>query len=211
MTKFRRYDKEMSRRRFVTVAMGGTATAGILSLLPVLGAARPVYRLTPARLPAIGGDILVHAASDRLGEPVTVDDLSETPIRAWPAREDPEAGELVVKSEEPNNLLVVMRFADGGGEAQGVVALSAICTHLGCQVNDNAAQQPGTLLCPCHSGLYQANTGERISGPQPRALPELSLAVGDGGAINVTGAFAEPPYGTTEGDWNTLVREAEQA
>lgn len=208
MTKFRRYDKELSRRRFISVAAGGTATAGILSLLPVLGSVRPVYRLTPEKLPAIAGDILVHAASDRLGEPVTLGDLSETPIRAWPARE--VEGEMVVKSEEPNNLLVVMRFGQSG-DAQGAVAHSAICTHLGCQVNDNSAQQPSTLLCPCHSGLYQADSGQRISGPQPRGLPTLGLSVAEGGQINVTSAFAEPPYGTTEGDWEALLREAEQA
>ncbi len=47
------------------------------------------------------------------------------------------------------------------------VALSAVCTHLGCIVKwiDEAQE----FLCPCHAGRF-ATSGQVLSGPPPRAL-----------------------------------------
>ncbi len=48
-----------------------------------------------------------------------------------------------------------------------LTAVSAVCTHLGCLVHwDNGA---GQLACPCHGAKYK-QTGEIISGPQPKPL-----------------------------------------
>ena len=48
---------------------------------------------------------------------------------------------------------------------EGVKALSAICTHLGCilEVNDEG------FNCPCHGSCYDKR-GEVLSGPAPRSL-----------------------------------------
>jgi cytochrome b6-f complex iron-sulfur subunit len=61
-----------------------------------------------------------------------------------------------------------------GGE---VVALSAVCTHLGCIVQWEKDKQ--AFLCPCHAGRYTAD-GVVISGPPPRPLAKLPFAVTDG-------------------------------
>lgn len=47
------------------------------------------------------------------------------------------------------------------------------CTHLSCSV----FYKPGTgvIHCPCHEGNFDAKTGDVISGPPPRALPQLSV------------------------------------
>jgi cytochrome b6-f complex iron-sulfur subunit len=47
------------------------------------------------------------------------------------------------------------------------VALSAVCTHLGCIVKwiDEAQE----FLCPCHAGRF-ATSGQVLGGPPPRAL-----------------------------------------
>lgn len=58
-----------------------------------------------------------------------------------------------------------------GGE---LVALSAVCTHLGCIVQWEKDKQE--FLCPCHGGLYTAD-GTVISGPPPKPLPKLPLTV----------------------------------
>jgi Rieske Fe-S protein len=51
--------------------------------------------------------------------------------------------------------------------AKQVRALSATCTHLGCQVQwDTKASR---FRCPCHGGVYDA-TGKVVGGPPPRPL-----------------------------------------
>ncbi len=48
---------------------------------------------------------------------------------------------------------------------EGVKAVSAICTHLGCilEIDEDG------FLCPCHGSSYN-RSGEVLSGPAPRAL-----------------------------------------
>lgn len=58
-----------------------------------------------------------------------------------------------------------------------IVALSAVCTHLGCIVQWQKARQE--FLCPCHAGMFTAE-GEVISGPPPKALTRLPFTVADG-------------------------------
>ncbi len=55
-----------------------------------------------------------------------------------------------------------------------LTACSAVCTHLGCLVHwDNAEN---LLSCPCHGAKYK-QTGEIISGPQPLPLAVFKAKV----------------------------------
>ncbi len=51
-------------------------------------------------------------------------------------------------------------------DAQGVYAISTICTHLGCVVKPN----PEGFECPCHGSRF-APDGSVTKGPAPVALP----------------------------------------
>ena len=58
------------------------------------------------------------------------------------------------------------------------VAFSAICTHAGCTVQyDPAGIQ---FVCPCHSGVYDARTGQVLQGPPPAPLPSIPVHVTNG-------------------------------
>ena len=57
------------------------------------------------------------------------------------------------------------------------IALSAVCTHLGCIVQWQKEKQD--FLCPCHGGRYTED-GTVISGPPPRPLPRLPFTVANG-------------------------------
>ncbi len=58
----------------------------------------------------------------------------------------------------------------------GFVALSAICPHLGCSVN----QATGGFDCPCHGSRFNAN-GDWQQGPAKHALRNLTVEErGDG-------------------------------
>jgi menaquinol-cytochrome c reductase iron-sulfur subunit len=60
---------------------------------------------------------------------------------------------------------------------ESILALSATCSHLGCNVNYD--EKTGGFKCPCHSGAYDA-TGKNISGPPPRPLTKLEAKLEDG-------------------------------
>ncbi len=68
---------------------------------------------------------------------------------------------------------LIIRHSDGS-----LNAFSAICTHAGCQVG----YQGGQIVCPCHGGVYNANTGAVESGPPPAPLAPRKV-LERGGAI----------------------------
>jgi Rieske Fe-S protein len=58
--------------------------------------------------------------------------------------------------------------------AQTIRALSATCTHLGCQVGwDGRAKK---FKCPCHGGVY-APDGAVLEGPPPRPLDRIEARI----------------------------------
>ena len=61
------------------------------------------------------------------------------------------------------------------------LALSAVCTHLGCVVQWQV--EKGEFLCPCHGGRF-APTGSVLGGPPPRPLESLPVTV-DGDQLRV--------------------------
>jgi cytochrome b6-f complex iron-sulfur subunit len=65
---------------------------------------------------------------------------------------------------------------------EGIYALSAICTHLGCTPNWLEAENK--FKCPCHgSGFYP--TGINFEGPAPRPLERVKVSLADDGQILV--------------------------
>lgn len=61
--------------------------------------------------------------------------------------------------------------------ADGVLAWSTTCPHLGCAV-DKAATGSG-FYCPCHDSAFDEE-GRRLNGPSPRGLDALETRVEDG-------------------------------
>jgi len=74
--------------------------------------------------------------------------------------------------------------------AEGLYALSAICTHLGCIT----AWKPdlGIIACPCHGSKFN-RLGTRIDGPAPRPLPRLKVWVSDEGDLLVDRSTISTP------------------
>jgi cytochrome b6-f complex iron-sulfur subunit len=72
---------------------------------------------------------------------------------------------------------------------QGLWALSAVCTHLGCitQWKPDA----NMIACPCHGSKFQRN-GTKIEGPAPRPLPHFSLTLTADGELLVDKAETVP-------------------
>lgn len=67
-------------------------------------------------------------------------------------------------------------------DAETVIALSAICTHVRCVLDYDSERR--CLVCPCHDGRFDLG-GNVLSGPPPRPLPAYNVAV-RAGEIYVT-------------------------
>lgn len=64
--------------------------------------------------------------------------------------------------------------------AEGIAALSLVCTHLGCIVQQSEAG----FVCPCHGSSFSPD-GEVRGGPAPRALRWLEVSQAADGALVV--------------------------
>jgi cytochrome b6-f complex iron-sulfur subunit len=65
---------------------------------------------------------------------------------------------------------------------EGIYAMSAICTHLGCLTAWNP--DLGIIACPCHGSKFRRD-GTKIEGPAPRPLPWLRATLSDDGDLLV--------------------------
>lgn len=74
--------------------------------------------------------------------------------------------------------------------------INAVCTHLGCVVPWNAAENK--FKCPCHGSQYDA-TGKVVRGPAPRSLA-LSHANTQDDKIVLT-SWTETDFRTGEEPW----------
>jgi cytochrome b6-f complex iron-sulfur subunit len=65
---------------------------------------------------------------------------------------------------------------------QGMWALSAICTHLGCITQWKP--EANMIACPCHGSKFTRD-GAKTAGPAPRPLSRLSLTLTTDGELMV--------------------------
>jgi len=131
------------------------------------------------------GDVLTYADTTTGGQPGQPFKASELVV-GGSAQLFP-----IGKFDNQENLIQVVRIAPGEGVG-GLAAFSAICTHLGCAVNEKL-NRDGLILCPCHGSIYDpANHAAVRRGPSDRALPGLFIAEGPNGSVVVNGLFDGP-------------------
>ncbi len=94
--------------------------------------------------------------------------------------------EVTLKDAQKLPLGSVLMFKFGTSPAMLIhhedgrwIALSAVCTHLGCTVQFEP--QADRIHCACHGGVYNAYTGANVSGPPPKPLKLFKVAVNDTG------------------------------
>ena len=94
--------------------------------------------------------------------------------------------EVTLKDAQKLPLASVLMFKFGTAPAMLIhhedgrwVALSAVCTHLGCTVQYEP--QADRIHCACHGGVYNPYTGANVSGPPPKPLKLFKVAVNDTG------------------------------
>jgi cytochrome b6-f complex iron-sulfur subunit len=71
---------------------------------------------------------------------------------------------------------------------EGIWAISAVCTHLGCVVS---RLPDGQFDCPCHGSRFNAS-GKAFSGPAPRGLDWLAIRRAPNGILYADTALQVP-------------------
>jgi cytochrome b6-f complex iron-sulfur subunit len=165
---------DLGRRQFMNLLTFGTITG------MVLGAAYPfvAYFVPPASGAAGGG----ATAKDAQGNTVKVSEFI-----AGKAKGDRALAQGL--KGDPTYIVV----ADGTIVDYGI---NAICTHLGCVVPWNTAENK--FMCPCHGSQYD-ETGKMVRGPAPKSLA-LAHAVVVDDTISLT-PWTETDFRTNEPAW----------
>lgn len=152
---------DMAKRTLMNYILLGSTAATIATLGgPFL------FYFYPAGAGGGGGGV---AAKDRNGDDVT--------LAAWKAAHKPGDYELVQGLKGDATYLV---STDGGIKDFGI---NAVCTHLGCVVPWNKAENK--FMCPCHGSQYNAD-GKVVRGPAPLSLALAHVATTDAGIVSFT-------------------------
>ena len=108
--------------------------------------------------------------------------VSETVRTSDASTMSPSRREVATVASVPDGAVLDVTAAAGepaylirSGDAIRLV--SATCTHANCRVAWQAGERH--FRCPCHGGTYDLN-GMVLSGPPPRALAEMPVAIADG-------------------------------
>lgn len=150
------------RRKFLkvaTCAIGGGV--GLVVAAPVLTLlADPATKVT-VTTPSAPLDLGLAEQFRAGAEPRKVEVIAPIVKDAWTASRNVVLGAAWVRRTAPDK----------------IVALSAVCPHLGCAVGWDAAA--GNFLCPCHDSRFSPE-GTKLTGPSERGMDELPLQVVEG-------------------------------
>jgi nitrite reductase/ring-hydroxylating ferredoxin subunit len=145
-----RIDAGLDRRQLLTRAGAvglGVAAAGVLAACGGGGGG------------AAGGGGGGGAAQATTGSDGSLAKVSDIPVGSAVAAQDSSGRPILISQPQSGQ----------------IVAMTAICTHMGCTV----APGSGQLVCPCHCSVYSL-TGDNVSGPAPKPLAHVDVHVSNG-------------------------------
>jgi rieske iron-sulfur protein len=185
--------RSKSRRRFlgllIWTAVGGVM-ASVLALVKLV-----VPQKSGGLTPTVkAGDILIYAGGDKRGMTIMGDDLRVgDSVLAYPKGKESNYANLIRVIREKQGVFGAPTRIDWTD--RGIVAYSAICTHLSCTVSWKKATQSEAdfIICHCHNGMYDPLHGAKvIGGPPPRPLPQIAIKVDGNGMLRIMSRFAKP-------------------
>jgi len=187
----------MSRRELLKSTCGLAGAAALVSVggsLSAFAAGGAMPKPLDKGAPKVG-DMFVFGDGPHKGNIVAVEDLviDGPPVTAQ--AKDTASGTV---RESDHSTVLLLRLAPDKVPAdlkedagQGVLAYSAVCTHLGCMVTD-WVEDKKWFRCPCHEATFDPmQAGMWTGGPHTKALPILPLKVEDGKLV-VADVFSGP-------------------
>jgi menaquinol-cytochrome c reductase iron-sulfur subunit len=147
--------EQLSRRNFLAIATA--AIGGLIAIIMAIPAVAYVVGPALQRKRTENWVQLGPTSKVELGTPTLFKTSVET-----------QTGWIVTQEE-----VSVYVLTDNGRE---YIALSNICTHLGCRVRWISDQ--GQYFCPCHNAAF-GKSGQVLSGPPPSPLDRYETRVED--------------------------------
>lgn len=105
-----------------------------------------------------------------------------------PATGSPPTGPVSVGniSALPVGKMLVMSNVVIAHDAGGVYAMSAVCTHAGCLLDESSQTISAGLSCPCHGSAFDGN-GNVTRGPARAPLQHYAVTIAADGSLTVDG------------------------
>ena len=88
--------------------------------------------------------------------------------------------------------LLVMSNVVVARDANGIYAMSGVCTHAGCLMDDSSNTVAAGLSCPCHGSTFDGN-GSVTRGPARMPLQHYAVTVAADGSITIDGSQPVSP------------------
>tara|TARA_B100000953_G_C17947072_1_gene398755 strand:- start:81 stop:761 length:681 start_codon:yes stop_codon:yes gene_type:complete len=103
--------------------------------------------------------------------------------------DDFESGKVDLRFKKKYNVWIVR-------DDEKIIALSTVCTHLGCTPNWQETERK--FKCPCHGSGFRAS-GINFEGPAPRPLERYKISLSNDGQIIVDKTKS---FKYEKGEWN---------
>jgi Rieske Fe-S protein len=157
--------ESLATRRGVLTGVGLVGLAGAITACSSGGSSMSAAVADPATSSGTGAASTATSAA------------ASAPASASSAAGGTAAGALAATSDIPVgggkifDTQVVVVTQPSAGEFK---VFSAVCTHMGCIVNQIAG---GRIDCPCHGSEYSITDGAVLAGPAPKPLPAKPFKV----------------------------------
>ena len=190
-TEDRSYE-DPTRRDFLYIATGAAAAIGTAAFVWPF-----IDQMNPAADTLALASVRVDVSGLGEGESMTVKwrgkgvfvrkptaaelaEGAEVPIEEL---KDPDAANANLEAGAPASLENRVIVPEGGAEADALLVMMGVCTHLGCVPLGQQGDYDG-WFCPCHGSHYDT-LGRIRKGPAPTNLPIPTLAFVSDGVIEI--------------------------